>query len=255
MNINYIGVKTLLWREVKRFLVIWIQTIVPPLVSSSLYIIIFGRLLGPRIQTISGVPYIDFIVPGILMMNVIGGAFANTSSSIYISRFQGHIQELLVSPLSYMEIVLGYVLAGMLRGVFIGLGIYCIALFFTSATIVHFGAFLYFLFITSILFSALGAAVGLWAKSFDHINLPNTFILIPLSYLGGVFHSISIVPPLLATISGFNIIFYMVNGIRYSMIGVSDTSLPLAVTVVGALTLLALGLCVYLFKKGYNLRA
>jgi ABC-2 type transport system permease protein len=255
MDINYIGVKTLVWREVKRFLTIWIQTIVPPLISASLYIVIFGRLLGERIQEIGGVPYIDFIVPGILMMNVISSSFANTSSSIYIGRFQNNIQELLVSPLSYLEIVLGFVFAGMLRGVIIGLGIYAIAIFFTAANIAHFFAFLYFLFVTALLFSALGAVVGLWAKSFDHINLPVTFILVPLSYMGGVFHSLSIVPQWLATISEFNIIFYMVNGIRYSMIGISDVPLVRAVLIVGLLTIVAIALCVHLFKRGYNLRS
>lgn len=251
---NYIGAKTLLIREVRRFLKIWVQTILPPLISSFLYIVIFGRLLGSRIDQINGVAYIDFIVPGILMMNVIGSAFANTSSSIYISRFQNNIQELLVSPLSYLEIVLGFVIAGMIRGIVVGLGIYGIALFFTSASILNFWLFLYFLIITALLFSALGGVVGLWAKSFDQINLPNTFILIPLSYLGGVFHSLTIVPAIFATISKFNIIFYMVNGIRYSMIGISDVSPWWCALITGVLAVVAIAWCVYLFKTGYRLR-
>jgi len=251
---NWTGLKTLLYREIKRFLGIPMQTVLPPLISAVLYILVFGRFLGPRIQTIGGISYIDFIVPGLLMMNVTSGAFSNTSSSIYIGRFQNHIQELLVSPLSYFEIVLGYVISGAARGVIVGLGTYLIALFFTSASINHFWAFLYFIIVTSLSFSAIGAIIGLWAKNFDQVNLPVTFILLPLNFLAGTFYSISMIPPALAKLSYFNPIFYMVNGIRASMIGVSDVSMGQAALVIAALTIIFTAWCVYLFKAGYNLR-
>ena len=252
---NTIGLKTLLWREVKRFCVLWIQTLVPPFLTSLLYIIIFGHLLGSRIQDIGGISYIDFIVPGILMMQVISGSFSNTSSSLYIARLQNYIQELLVAPLSYIEMVLGYVLAGTLRGIIIGLGVYLVGVFFTSATILHFGTFLYFLIFTSLLFSLLGAIVGLWGKTFDHINLPNTFILLPLSFFGGVFHSVSLLPEQFARLTYFNPIFYMVNGIRQSMLGSSDVSSFFGGSILAIMTIVAFFWCVWLFKRGYHLRS
>lgn len=256
IDVNWIGLKTLLTREIKRFLGMIGQTVAPPLLTSLLYILVFGRLLGSRIQEIvPGVAYIDFIVPGILMMNVISGAFMNASFAIYLGKLQNSIQEILAAPLSYLEMSLGYVLAGAARGVFIGLGVYFIAIYFTTATIMHLGAFLYFLVITSILCSSLGAIVGLWAKSFEHINIPNTFLILPLSFLGGVFHSVSLLPPALARISYFNPIFYMVNGIRGSMIGASDVSLGGAALVVGVMAVIVFLWCVYLFRIGYRLRS
>ena len=252
---NWIGLQTLLWREVKRFLILSIQTIIPPFITSALYILIFGNLLGSRISSINGISYIDFIVPGVLMMNVIAGSFSNTSSSIYTGKLQNSIQELLVAPLSYIEIVLGFVLAGTLRGILIGLGVYIIAIFFTTATIVNFFSFLYFLAMTSFLFATLGGIIGLWGKTFDQINIPNTFILLPLSFFGGVFHSVSLLPETLARLSFANPIFYMVNGIRSSMIGVSDVSSITAGLVILVLSLISFAWCVQLFKRGYNLRS
>lgn len=252
---NFTGVWTLFLREVYRFLQMPGQTIVPPLLSSLLYILVFGRLIGTRVgEIIPGVGYIDFMIPGILMMNVVGGAFMSTSFGIYISKMQNAIQEVLVAPLSYVEMGLGYVAAGALRGVLTGLGVYLVAIFFTDASIAHFWSFLFFLFITSALFSALGAIVGLWANSFEHINIPNTFILMPLSFLGGVFHSVQLLPETYATLTKLNPIFYMVNGIRGSMIGVSDTPPLQAATIVVILTVAAFVGCVYLFRSGYRLR-
>ncbi|OGL59325.1 hypothetical protein A3H10_00445 [Candidatus Uhrbacteria bacterium RIFCSPLOWO2_12_FULL_46_10] len=253
---NWVGFRTLLIKEIKRFLSMIGQTIAPPLLTSLLYILVFGHLLGSRIQEIvPGVSYIDFIVPGILMMNVISGAFMNASFAIYLGKLQSSIQEVLVAPLSYIEMALGYVLAGAVRGILIGLGVYLIAIYFTTASIMHLGAFLYFLIATSLLCSALGAIVGLWAKSFEHINIPNTFLILPLSFLGGVFHSIRLLPSSLARLSYFNPIFYMVNGIRGSMIGTSDVSSLMAGVVVGVLSLVSFIWCVYLFRIGYRLRS
>lgn len=253
---NWVGLKTLLAKEIKRFLSMVGQTIAPPLLTSLLYILVFGHFLGSRIQEIvPGVSYIDFIVPGILMMHVVSGAFMNASFAIYLGKLQNSIQEVLVAPLSYIEMALGYVLAGAARGVVIGLGVYLIAVYFTTASIMHFWSFLYFLVVTSLLCSALGAMVGLWAKSFEHINIPNTFLILPLSFLGGVFHSIKLLPPSFARWSYLNPIFYMVNGIRSSMIGASDVSPALAGLVVGALAILFFIWCVHLFRIGYRLRS
>lgn len=253
---NYVGVITLFTKEVYRYLQIPSQTFVPPLLTALLYILIFGQFLGSRIEEIlPGVGYIDFMVPGLLMMNVINGAFMGTSFGLYLNRFQNAVQEVLVAPLSYLEMGFGFVVAGAIRGILTGLGVYAIAIFFTGASITHFGAFLYFLTVTSLLFSALGAIVGMWAKSFEQINIPQTFILLPLSFLGGVFHSAALLPEPYSTITRLNPIFYMVNGIRGSMIGVSDTSPAFAASVVGVLALGAFIWCVYLFKSGYRLRS
>jgi ABC-2 type transport system permease protein len=255
-QVNWIGLGTLLAKEVRRFLAMPGQTIFPPLLTSLLYILIFGQLLGSRIQDIlPGVSYIDFIVPGILMMNVVSGAFMNASFAIYLGKLQNSIQEVLVAPLSYAEMALGYVLAGALRGVLIGLGVYLIGVALTTATVLHFGSFLYFLVVTSLLCSALGAAVGLWAKSFEHINIPSTFIILPLSFLGGVFHSVRLLPPTFARLSFLNPIFYMVNGIRSSMIGASDVSVAGAAAAVGVLAAASFLWCVRLFRIGYRLRS
>lgn len=256
MRINYVGLTTLFLRELYRFVQIPAQTIVPPLLTSLLYILIFGQFLGSRIQEIlPGVGYIDFMVPGLLMMNVISSAFMGSSFGIYITRFQNSIQEVLVAPLSYAEMGTGYVMASTIRGIVTGLGIYLIAIFFTSASIAHFWLFLYFLFATSFLFSTIGAIIGMSAKNFESINLPNTFIVLPLSFLGGVFHSVSLLPPTYALITKLNPIFYMVNGIRSSMIGVSDTNALFAAVIVGAMALIAFVWCVYLFSIGYKLKS
>jgi len=254
--INWVGLTTLISREVRRFIKIWAQSLLPPIITSLLYILIFGHFLGSSIQEIlPGVSYIDFMIPGLLMMNVISGAFSNTSASIYIGKFQNSIQELLVAPFSYVEMVLGYIIASTLRGVLVGLGVYIIAIFFTSATILHFWFFLFFILATSILFSCLGAIVGLWGQTFDHINLPQTFILLPLSFFGGVFHSIRLLPDWVQTLSRVNPVFYMVNGIRASMIGSADVGILQAAIVVSILAIIAFILCVYLFRSGYNLRS
>jgi ABC-2 type transport system permease protein len=252
---NFVGIRTLLVKEIYRFLGIPSQTIAPPLLSALLYILIFGQFIGSRIENIlPGVSYIDFMVPGLLMMNVVNGAFMGTSFGLYLYRFQNSIQEILVAPLSYLEMGFGFMLAGALRGIVTGLGVYVLAIFFTSATIAHFGQFLFFLVISSILFSALGAIVGMWAQNFEQINLPQTFLLLPLSFLGGVFHSASLLPEPYSTLTRLNPIFYMVNGIRGGMIGVSDTSPWLAGVIVGVMGLAAFIWCVRLFQTGWRLR-
>ena len=254
MNINYIGLQTFVSQELLRIKRVWIQTLVTPWVSALLYILIFGQIVGRRIGAISGISYIDFVVPGLLMMNVINGAFSGTSFGLYLHRFQNAIQEVLVAPLSYFEMGIGFVAAGALRGILTGLGVFFIAIFFTSASIAHFWQFLFFLIATSLLFSSLGAVIGMWAQNFEQINLPQIFILLPMSFLGGVFHSTALLPEPYATISKLNPIFYMINGIRGSMIGVSDTNPLTASIVIIVLTALSFTLCVKLFNRGYHLR-
>ncbi|PJE75605.1 hypothetical protein COV04_04235 [Candidatus Uhrbacteria bacterium CG10_big_fil_rev_8_21_14_0_10_48_11] len=256
MKINWIGLGTIYWREIRRTFQVSMQTVFPPIITSLLYILIFGNVLGSRIQDIiPGVSYIDFMIPGLLMMNVISASFASTSSVIYIGKLQNTITELLVAPLSYVEIVMGFVLAAATRGVIVGMGVYAVALFFTTATFAHLWAFLFFILATSLLFGAVGAMVGLWAETFDHVNLPNTFILLPLSFFGGVFHSIRLLPDWMQTLSKANPVFYMVNGIRASMIGIADVPMYVSALVVLVLVTVALWFCVSLFRRGYKLRS
>jgi ABC-2 type transport system permease protein len=253
---NWIGLSTLVVREIRRIFAIPMQTIFPPIITSLLYIFVFGSVLGNRISEIlPGVSYIDFMIPGLLMMNVISSAFASTSSVIYIGKMMKTHEELLVAPLSYVEMVLGFIAAATLRGVIVGAIIYLVAVGFTASTIGHPLAFLFFLFGVSFLFASLGALVGLWGKTFDHINLPNTFILLPLSFLGGVFHSIHLLPEWMKILTYFNPIFYMINGIRASMLGVADISISISATVVVVLTVITFSYAVWLFKRGYNLRS
>ncbi|MFA5954288.1 MAG: ABC transporter permease [Patescibacteria group bacterium] len=253
---NWVGLATLYWREIRRTFQVSMQTIFPPIITSLLYILIFGNVLGSRIQEIlPGVSYIDFMIPGLLMMNVISASFSSSSAVIYIGKLQNTTSELLVAPLSYLEIVLGFVLAATTRGLIVGMGVYGVALFFTTATFAHFWMFLYFVLATSLLFGAVGAMVGLWAETFDHVNLPNTFVLLPLSFFGGVFHSIRLLPSWMQTLSQANPVFYMVNGIRASMIGTADVPMYVSAIVVLLLAAVSLTFCVRLFQKGYNLRS
>lgn len=254
-QVNVVGLWTLVRREIVRSFGIPMQTVFPPIITSLLYIFVFGSVLGSRIaQILPGITYIDFMIPGLLMMNVISSAFASTSSVIYMGKMLKTHEELLVAPMSYTEMVLGFIVAATLRGTIIGLAIYGVAIAFTTANIAHFGWFLYFLFGVSFMFACWGAIVGLWGKTFDHINLPNTFLLVPLSFLGGVFHSVQLLPAWVKTASLFNPIFYMINGIRASMLGVADVPLYWSALVVLVLTTLSFAWAVRLFRSGYSLR-
>ncbi len=249
-----IGFQTLVKREIVRFLSVFGQTIFPPLVSSFLYIFIFGLSLGARIEKVDGTPYLMFMIPGILMMYVIEGSYANTSSSLFISRWANNIEELLVTPLSYFEMVLAVLIGGLARSLVCALGVYLISLIFVRFPLAHPLLVLYFLVFVSLVFSSLGMIVALFAEEFEHLTMATTFIITPLIFFGGVFHSLSMVPPFLRGITAFNPIFYMVNGMRYGMLGVSDAPIWLCMTVVLGLFALLFSGAVYLFHIGFKLR-
>lgn len=252
---NVIGLLTLTERECRRFLRVWQQTIVPPIITSLLFILIFGYSLGSRITDISGISYLEFILPGLLMMGVIMSAYMNTSSSLYISKFQGNVQELLVAPLSYWEIIASLTAAGILRGILVGLSILAVSLLFTSIHIYSVFVLVYFMVMVSLLFSFAGIATGLWANNFDQMNVFATFVITPLTYLGGVFYSIHMLPALWQDLARFNPILYMVDGFRYGFLGTSDVPLWLSMLLVLILTAVFFVWCIYLFKKGYKLRS
>lgn len=248
------GFKALVWREIVRFLSVFTQTIFPPVVSSFLYIFIFGFSLGGRIEQIHGVPYLQYLIPGLIMMYVIEGSYANTSSSLFISRWANYIEELLVTPLSYFEMVLAIIIGGLARCLVTVTGVYLVSLVFVRFPVAHPLIVLYFILGCSLVFSSAGMIVALFAEEFEHLSLATTFVITPLVFFGGVFHSIEMVPESVRWIAAFNPMFYMINGMRYGMLGVSDVPAGQCMIVVGALFLALFSATVALFRSGYKLR-
>ena len=248
------GFKTLVSREITRFTSVFMQTIVPPLVSSFLYIFIFGFSLGGRIQEIQGSPYLRYLIPGLLMMYVVEGSYANTSSSLFISRWANYIEELLVTPLSYFEMVLAILIGGLVRSLVIAAGVWGVSLLFAQFSLAHPFIMLYFLVFVSLIFSSIGMMAALFAEEFEHLSMMTTFIITPLIFFGGVFHSISMMPVPLQWITRLNPLFYMISGMRYGMLGHSDAPIGLCLAVIFVLFAGLFSATVYLFKIGYKLR-
>ncbi len=251
---NAIGLSTFIRREIERFLRTYIQSILSPWVSAILYIVVFGFIVGSRISLIDGVKYIDFVLPGIVMLNLITASFSQTSFSLYFQRFARHIEEVLIAPFSFFEMIFGYVVGGVARGLVVGIGVYVIALFFTTATIVHFGLFLFYAVSVSIIFSLLGLLVGLWADNFEQLSILNTFIIMPLTFLGGVFNSVKMLPAKAQFFVRLNPFFYFVDGLRYSMIGIQEANQWIGFIIIFGLIFGFGGLVWYLFKIGWRLR-
>jgi ABC-2 type transport system permease protein len=246
---------TLTVKEVRRFMRIWVQTLVPPAVTMSLYFVIFGSLIGPRIGTMDGFDYIQFMIPGLIMMSVITNSYNNVVSSFYGIKFQKSIEELLISPMPNWSILLGFVLGGVARGVMIGFIVYGVSLlFYPSFTIVNPLLTLLVLFLTAILFSLMGFINAVFADSFDDISIIPTFILTPLIYLGGVFYSINILPEVWRSISMVNPMLYVVNTFREGMLGVSDVSIIFSLGMICGFIGILTGACLYLLNKGTGIR-
>ncbi|MCI0597291.1 MAG: ABC transporter permease [candidate division Zixibacteria bacterium] len=249
-----IGFQTLVWREIVRFLSVIRQTIFPPVVSSFLYIFILGFYLGGRIYVVEGLPYLTFIIPGLIMMYVIDSSYQNTSSSLFISRWQNNIEELLVTPLSYIEMVLAMLIGGLARSLVTASGVFLVSLIFVRFPVAHPWAVLYFFVFVSLIFSSIGMIVGLFAEEFEHLTVATTFVITPLIFFGGVFHSIAMVPEPLRWLTVFNPMFYMISGMRYGMLGVQDAPVGTSVAVVFFLFLSLFMITVHLFKIGFKLR-
>lgn len=248
------GFLSLVKRESFRFLRVANNTVVPPLVSSLLYLIIFGVALGARISNGDAQAYLEFLIPGLIMMNIVMGSYSNPSGSLFLSRLLGFINDVLLSSLSYLEIVASYVIGGIARGLILGLGTWAIGLFFAPVGIMHPLLWIAYAVLTSVTFACLGIIMGLWADRNDQLNLLVNFVITPLVFLGGVFYSIETIPPALQQFTYFNPLFYMVSGLRYSMIGVQESSITLGLSVLAVIAAGLLTLCVYLFKRGWNLR-
>lgn len=256
MNIalNAIAVKTLVRKEILRVLRIWVQTIVPPAITMTLYFIIFGNLIGRRIGTMDGFDYMAYIAPGLIMMSVITNSYGNVVSSFFGAKFGRHIEEMLVSPMSNSAIIIGHVAGGVLRGLFVGVLVTAIALFFTKLDVVHPFITLSIVLLSSIVFSLAGFVNAVFAKKFDDISIVPTFVLTPMTYLGGVFYSISLLPEFWQGVSRANPILYMVNAFRYGILGRSDISIAHAYVILLVFVVLLFGVCLTLMNRGVGIR-
>jgi ABC-2 type transport system permease protein len=247
---NYsIALKTIVKKEVTRFLRIWPQTLLPPAITTALYFLIFGKLIGNRIGTISGATYMDYIVPGIILMSVISHSYSNVVSSFYSTKFQRNIEELLVAPVPNWVILSGYVCGGICRGLMVGIVVALISMLFADIKVLHPGMTITVAILTATLFSLAGFINALLAESFDDISIIPNFVLTPLSYLGGVFYSVEMLPGIWQTLIMGNPIMYMINAFRYGMIGVTDVDIQLAfLMTVGFIVLLVVFSLVMLHK-------
>ncbi len=253
---NPVGFRTLIKREIMRFFVVFTQTILPSLISAALFIFVFGYSIGRNLNIqIQGQSYLQYLVPGLVMMHLIEAPYANTSSSLFMSRWHNLIQELLLSPLSYLEMVLGLLIGGIVRGLIVGGGVYAISLFFVQFSFHSVWIVLYFFITVTFIFSCLGILAGLWAEGFEKLSLWSTFVITPLVYFGGVFHSIQMMPPWLKAAGRANPIFYLVSGLRYGMIGVSDVDVRVCMILAAVMAVALFCLVVHLFRIGYKLRS
>ncbi|MUK68026.1 ABC transporter permease [Aliivibrio fischeri] len=255
MNLYWTAFKSLISKEINRFVRIWVQTLVPPAITMTLYFIIFGNLIGSRIGEMSGFSYMEYIVPGLIMMSVITNSYSNVASSFFSSKFQKNIEELLVAPVPNYIIIAGFVGGGVVRGLLVGALVTCVSLFFVDIQIAHFGVIILTVLMTSIVFSLGGLINAVFARTFDDISIIPTFVLTPLTYLGGVFYSISLLPEFWQGVSKLNPIVYMVNAFRYGFLGVSDVGIGTAFTVLSVFIVVLYGIAWHLVSKGIGLRS
>ncbi len=252
---NSIALRTLLFKEIRRFMRIWPQTLLPPAVTTALYFLIFGQLIGKRVGDVNGVSYMDYIVPGIILMSVISHSYSNVVSSFYSTKFQRHIEELLVSPIPNWVILAGYIGGGVTRGLLVGCVVTLISMLFSELSIVNGWVVMSVGVLTAMLFSLAGFVNAIFADSFDDIAIIPNFVLTPLSYLGGVFYSVSMLPEMWQTVALGNPILYMVNAFRYGLIGVSDIDVGLALAVTGGFVVFLICFCLLLLAKGVGIKS
>ena len=254
-NKTFIAFNTILIKEITRFTRIWVQTLLPPAITMSLYFVIFGNLIGSRIGDMGGIDYMAYIVPGLIMMSVITNSYGNVVSSFFGAKFGKHVEELMVSPLPSSVILIGYVCGGMLRGLAVGALVTGIALFFTDLSVAHPLVTASIVLMTSICFSLMGFINAVFAKKFDDVTLIPTFVLTPLTYLGGVFYSISLLPEFWQGVSKANPILYMVNAFRYGVLGVSDIGIGTAYAIIAIAIVILYAIAWYLLDRGVGMRS
>ena len=250
-----IALQTIVTKEVLRFSRIWIQTILPSAITVSLYFVIMGTFIGSQLSDIDGYSYIEFIAPGLIMMGIISNSYANAVSSFYSSKFQRHIEEMLVSPMPNYIIILGFMLGGIARGITVGIVVTFVSLIFTKLHVYNIGIVLLTSVLTAALFSLAGIINGIYAKSFDDISIIPTFVLTPLTYLGGIFFSIEMLPEFWQKVSLGNPILYMINSFRMGVLGISDVNLVTSMTVILMFLSVLYVICLYLLNKGIGIRS
>ncbi len=250
----WIAYTTITRKEILRFSRIWVQTVIPPVITMALYFIIFGNLIGQRIGEMDGMKYIDFIMPGLIMMAIITNSYANVVSSFYGAKFSRHIEEMLVSPIPNFVILMGFLTGGIARGLTVGLAVTGVSLFFTDITIKYPLIVLSIALLTALLFSLAGLINGVYAKSFDDISIIPTLVLTPLTYLGGIFYYIQLLPEFWQSFSLINPILYMINSFRFGFLGISDINIWLAFSVILAFIIILFVVCMMLLNRGTGIR-
>ena len=250
----WVAYLTIARREILRFARIWVQTIIPPVVMVGLYFVIFGKLIGQRIGEMDGMSYVDFIMPGLVMMSIITNSYANVVSSFYGAKYSHYIEEMLIAPIPNIVILIGYVTGGIVRGMSVGIAVTLVSLFFTDfsihAPLIVFGI----AFLTAFLFSLAGLINGVFARTFDDVTIIPTFVLTPLTYLGGIFYSIRLLPETWQQVSLINPIFYMVNSFRFGFRGVSDIGMGTAIMVILFFIVILFVFCMTLLERGTGIR-
>ena len=251
---NYIAFKTIVIKEILRFARIWIQTVLPAMITTALYFIIFGNLIGSQIGDMEGFSYVEYIVPGLILMSVITNSYGNVVSSFYSAKFQRNVEEMLVSPTPNYVILSGFICGGVVRGIVVGIAVTLVSLIFTDLHIYNFFVFASVLVLTATLFSLGGFINAIFANSFDDISIVPTFVLTPLTYLGGIFYTISMLSPFWQNLSLVNPILYMVNAFRYGMLGVSDIELMYSYAIILIFIASLFAYSLYLLNRGYGIR-
>ena len=253
-DINWRGLWTIYYKEMLRTKRVIFQSVLSPVITTALYFVVFGAALGSKITDLGGVTYMQYIVPGLIMMALLINSFAAAAAGIFFPKFMGSIYEMLSAPLSYIEITLGYVLAAMTRALMISGIIFIVALFFTPLPILHPWWLLVFTVLTSFIFALFGFIVGLWSKSFEQFQLIPTFVITPMSFLGGIFYSLNMLPPFWQTVALFNPLVYMINGMRWAFYGITDVHPLYSGIVIIAFALILFAIIAWIFKTGYKLR-
>ena len=254
LALNWIGLKTLVRKEIVRIIRIWLQTVIPPVITMTLYFIIFGNLIGRRIGTMDGYDYMQYIAPGLIMMSVITNSYGNVVSSFFGAKFGRHIEEMLVSPMSNATVIVGHVAGGVFRGLLVGVLVTVVALFFTKLNVAHPLITISIVLLSSTVFALAGFINAVFARKFDDISIVPTFVLTPLTYLGGVFYSISLLPEFWQKVSLANPIIYMVNAFRFGILGTSDINIGYAYLIVGLFVVGLFTASMLLLNRGIGIR-
>jgi ABC-2 type transport system permease protein len=252
---QWVAFQTILAKEIRRYLRIWPQTLLPPAITMTLYFVILGNLIGSRVGEMGGFDYMQYIVPGLIMMSVIQNSYGNVVSSFFSTKFQHSIEEMLVSPMSNTVILLGFVAGGVSRGILTGIIVTSLSLFFTDLSVQHIGLTILVVVLTAMMFSIAGLINAIFANKFDDVTIVPTFILTPLTYLGGVFYSIDLLPEFWRGLSMANPILYMVNAFRYGVLGVSDVDVYVSLAMIAGFTIIGFVLALWLLNRGVGIRS